>query len=55
MLGSAAFRTDKWETAVKAFRYCTNLDPEVSCISFHLFPFTYYIKFFTKLESRNLE
>ncbi len=30
MLGSAAFRSDKWSTAVKAFRVCTNLDPEVN-------------------------
>lgn len=29
MLGNAAFRSEKWETAVKAFRICTNLDPEV--------------------------
>jgi tetratricopeptide (TPR) repeat protein len=27
MLGSAAFRIEKWETAVKAFRTCTHLDP----------------------------
>ncbi len=33
MLGSAAFRTDRWETAVRAFRYCTNLDPEVNTFS----------------------
>ncbi len=30
MLGSAAFRSEKWETAVKAFRSCTNLDPDVT-------------------------
>ena len=29
MLGSAAFRSEKWETAIRAFRRCTNLDPEV--------------------------
>lgn len=28
MLGSAAFRSDKWPTAVKAFRQCTHLEPE---------------------------
>lgn len=28
MLGSAAFRSDKWSTAVKAFRQCTHLEPE---------------------------
>ncbi len=30
MLGSAAFRTENWETAVSAFRFCTNIDPEVN-------------------------
>ena len=29
MLGSAAFRSEKWETAIRAFRSCTNLDPDV--------------------------
>ena len=28
MLGSAAFRSEKWEIAIKAFRTCTYLDPE---------------------------
>ncbi|RMZ94282.1 tetratricopeptide repeat 27 [Brachionus plicatilis] len=28
MLGNAAFRSENWQTAVKAFRVCTNLDPE---------------------------
>ena len=28
MLGSAAFRSDKWPTAVKAFRPCTHLEPD---------------------------
>ena len=32
MLGSAAFRSEKWETAIKAFRFCTNLDPDVNII-----------------------
>ena len=30
MLGSAAFRADKWETVDKAFRTCTHLEPDVS-------------------------
>ena len=30
MLGSAAFRTEKWETSVKAFRTCTTLEPDVN-------------------------
>ena len=29
MMGSAAFRTEKWETSIKAFKFCTTLDPEV--------------------------
>lgn len=29
MLGSAAFRTEKWPTSIKAFKSCTNLDPDV--------------------------
>ncbi len=33
MLGSAAFRSERWETAVKAFKYCTNLDPEVNILN----------------------
>ena len=29
MLGNAAFRTEKWPTSIKAFKSCTNLDPDV--------------------------
>jgi cytochrome c-type biogenesis protein CcmH/NrfG len=29
MLGNAAFRVENWETAIKAFRQCSQLDPEV--------------------------
>lgn len=28
MLGNAAFRAEKWDIAAKAFRQCTNLDPD---------------------------
>lgn len=28
MLGSAAFRSDNWKTAVRAFRTCTHLEPD---------------------------
>ena len=28
MLGSAAFRSDNWATAVRAFRTCTHLEPD---------------------------
>jgi hypothetical protein len=55
MLGSAAFRSEKWETAVKAFRSCTHLDPEVILFYFykHL---SYILKIPKKLiESRNME
>lgn len=29
MLGSAAFRTEKWDIAARAFRTCTHLEPDV--------------------------
>ena len=40
MLGSAAFRSEKWETAIRAFRFCTNLDPDVNLI---LENFSFYV------------
>ena len=39
MLGSAAFRSEKWETAIRAFRFCTNLDPDVNLIFKNTFRF----------------
>ena len=28
MLGNAAFRSEKWDIAARAFRSCTNLEPD---------------------------
>ncbi len=28
-LGSAAFRTEKWELGVRAYSRCTNIEPDV--------------------------